>query len=208
LTTNVTIVKSFWSVVALALLGSIPQWSLACTRDDAFNSMMALNQYGMKLQAALPDPLKDPQGYEANYQRSIDFDTRLADVGKTLAAEKYDEACTTYAALAKDYGVDMAAQHVRPLSALESESAKPPKGGCDLAESARRAMWLNESFTKRADLNHLGRDERQAFGKENAQVGLLMQEDPSRACALIDRIATKYGFQRDLAVPGKNVPVN
>jgi hypothetical protein len=39
-------------------------------------------------------------------------------------------------------------------------------------------------------------------------LGLLMQEDPSRACALIDRIATKYGFQRDPVVPGKNVPVN
>jgi len=54
----------------------------ACSRDDAFNKMMALSQYGMKLQAALPDPLKDAAGYNANYKRVIDFNTRLGDVAR------------------------------------------------------------------------------------------------------------------------------
>src|SRR4051812_44132581 len=57
----------------------------ACTREQAFNRMMALNQYGMKLQASLPDPLKDPQGYEARYARVNEFSTRLGAVGKPLA---------------------------------------------------------------------------------------------------------------------------
>ncbi|MEO5560159.1 MAG: hypothetical protein ABIR10_10805 [Dokdonella sp.] len=168
----------------------------ACTRDQAFNRMMALNQYGMKLQAALPDPLKDPHGYEANYQRVIDFGSRLGAVGKPLADARYDEACATYDALAKDYGVDLAAQNVRSLAVVEGEGKHPPKTGCDLAESSRRSMWLTESFQKHAQDANLRRDDWQTFGKEMEPVGLLMQQDPKQACALIDTIAAKYGFRR------------
>ncbi len=192
--------KAFWIVLALGLLASIPQWSSACTREEAFNRMMGLNQYGMKLQAALPDPLKDPQGYDANYKRVIDFNSRLAAVGKTLADAKYDSACATYDALAKEYDVDIAGQHVRPLSAYEAEAKHPPKTGCDLAESSRRSMWLTESFKKHADANHLGRDDWQRFGKQTEPVGLLMQQDPNQACVLIDQIAKEYGFKRDAPV--------
>jgi len=168
----------------------------ACSRDDAFNKMMALNQYGMKLQAALPDPLKDPAGYNANYQRAIDFGTRLGDVGKALAANRFDEACAKYDALAKDYRVDMAGQHVRPMSEIEAEAKKPPKGKCDLAEAARRSMWLTQAFQKHAETAHLDRNAWQRFGKETEPVGLLMQQDPNEACGLIDDIAAQYGFSR------------
>jgi len=170
--------------------------SAACSREDAFNKMMALNQYGMKLQAALPDPLKDPAGYNANYQRVTDFSTRLGNVGKTLAAKHYDEACATYDALAREYRVDIAGQHVRPLSEIEAEAKKPRKDKCDLAEAARRSMWLTESFQKQAQDQHLDRDAWQRFGKETEPVGMLMQQDPNEACGLIDDIAAKYGFQR------------
>ena len=168
----------------------------ACSREDAYNRMMALNQYGMKLQAALPDPLKDPAGYNANYQRVMDFGTRLGGVGKTLAAQQYAEACAKYDALARDYRVDIAGQHVRPSSEIEAEAKKPPRGKCDLAESARRSMWLTESFQKQAQDRHLDRDAWQRFGKETEPVGLLMQQDPNEACGLIDDIAAKYGFKR------------
>lgn len=178
------------AVVAPALVHA------ACTRDQAFNRMMALNQHGMKLQAALPDPLKDPEGYEASYQRVNDFNSRLGAVGKPLADAKYEEACAAYDALAKDYGVDIAAQGVRPLSAVETEGRHPPKTGCDLAESSRRSMWLTEAFQKHAQAKHLQRDDWQQFGKETEPVGLLMQQDPEQACALIDSIAAKYGFRR------------
>ena len=170
--------------------------SAACSRDDAYNKMMALNQYGMKLQASLPDPLKDPAGYNANYQRVIDFGTRLGGVGKTLAAKQYEEACATYDALARDYRVDIAGQHVRPLSEIEAEAKKPARGKCDLAEAARRSMWLTESFQKHAQEQNLDRDAWQRFGKETEPVGLLMQQDPNEACGLIDDIAAKYGLKR------------
>jgi len=163
-----------------------------CSRDDALNKMMALNQYGMKLQAALPDPLKDAAGYNANYKRVIDFNTRLGAVGKTLAAEHYDEACATYDALAAEYHVDLAAQHVRPMKEIEAEAKHPPKGKCDLTEAARRSMWLTETFQKHTDGGD--RDAWQRFGKETEPVGLLMQQDPNEACLLIDDIAAKYGF--------------
>jgi hypothetical protein len=113
----------------------------------------------MTLQSDLPDPLADPHGYNAKYPRVTDFNTRLASVGKTLAAQKYDDACASYDALAKEYGVDLAAQGVRPLSAIEAEAKHPPKGGCDLAESSRRSMWLTESFQKKAQAEHLSRDD-------------------------------------------------
>jgi hypothetical protein len=170
--------------------------SAACSRDDAFNKMMALGQYGMKLQAALPDPLKDAAGYNANYKRVIDFNSRLAAVGKTLAAQQYDQACAVYDALAAEYHVDMAGQHVRPLSAIEAEAKNPPRGKCDLSEAARRSMWLTESFQKHAQAQNLDRDAWQRFGKETEPVGLLMQQDPNEACGLIDDIAAKYGFHR------------
>ncbi|MEO7755875.1 MAG: hypothetical protein ABIS07_04815 [Dokdonella sp.] len=178
-----------------ALFGSSITYA-ACTRDQAFNRMMALNQYGMKLQAALPDPLKDPKGYEASYQRVNDFSSRLGAVGKPLADAKYDEACIAYDALAKQYGVDLAAQGVRSLAVVEAEGRHPPKTGCDLAESSRRSMWLTESFQKHAQDAHLQRDDWQQFGKEMEPVGLLMQQDPNQACGLIDTIASKYGFRR------------
>jgi len=166
----------------------------ACTRDDAFNKMMALGQYDMKLQASLPDPLKQPDVYNEKYPRVVAFATRLAAVGKILAAEKYDQACATYDALAKDYGVDYAAQKVRPLSALEAD--KPAPGHCDLAEAARRSMWLTETFQKHAEASAMTRDDWQRFGKQTEPVGLMMQQDPDKACALIDTIAAGYGFHR------------
>ncbi|HET7778922.1 MAG TPA: hypothetical protein VFL07_10230 [Rudaea sp.] len=186
-----------WAAIAfvLAALASSAA-SAACTREQAFNRMMALNQYGMKLQSDLPDPLSDPQGYNAKYPRVTDFNTRLASVGKTLAAQKYDDACASYDALAKEYGVDLAAQGVRQLSAIESEARHSPKTGCDLAEASRRSMWLTQSFQKKAQDEHLGRDDWQAFGKQTEPVGPLMQKDPDKACALIDSIARQYGLQR------------
>lgn len=165
----------------------------ACSRDDAFNKMMALNQYGMKLQATLPDPLKDAASYNARYQHVIDFNTRLADVGKVLAAQQYDQACATYDALAQEFHVDMAGQHVRSMKEIEAEARHPQKGKCDLAEAARRSMWLTETFQKQAAGD---RDAWQRFGKETEPVGLLMQQDPNEACLLIDDIAAKYGFHR------------
>ena len=186
-----------WAAIAfvLAALASSAAFA-ACTREQAFNRMMALNQYGMKLQSDLPDPLSDPQGYNAKYPRVTDFNTRLASVGKTLAAQKYDDACASYDALAKEYGVDLAAQGVRPLSAIEAEARHPPKTGCDLAEASRRSMWLTQSFQKKAQDEHLGRDDWQAFGKQTEPVGPLMQKDPDKACALIDSIGRQYGLQR------------
>jgi len=167
----------------------------ACTREQAFNRMMALNQYGMKLQATLPDPLADPQGYNARYPRVTDFSKRLGAVGKTLADQKYDDACASYDALAKDYDVDLAAQGVRPLSALEAQG-KHPKAGCDLAEASRRSMWLTESFQHKAQAEHLGRDDWQRFGKQTEPIGPLMQQDPQKACSMIDDVAAEYGFKR------------
>ena len=182
-------------VCALAALAS-PATFAACTREQAFNRMMALNEFGMKLQSDLPDPLQDPQGYNAKYPGVTDFNTRLAAVGKTLADQKYDAACASYDALAKEYGVDLAAQGVRPLSAIEAEGNHPPKAGCDLAEASRRSTWLTQSFQTKVRDEHLGRDDWQRFGKETEPVGPLMQRDPNKACALIDAIAKQYGFQR------------
>jgi len=182
-------------IIAMCL-GLLPLLGIACTREDAFNRMMALNQYGMKLQSDLPDPQKDPLGYDAKFPRVTDFNSRLAAVGKTLADANYNAACASYDALAKDYAVDLAAQGVRPLSALEAEARNPPKSRCDLAEASRRSMWLTEEFRKRADAEHLDRDAWQRFGKDTEPVGLVMQQDPVKACAMIDRIATQYGFRR------------
>ena len=190
---------AFGNAASLAfalMLSACALTASACTREDAYNRMMALNQYGMKLQATLPDPLKDPAGYEAKFPHVTEFGTRLGAVGKVLAAQHYDEACASYDALAKDYGVDYAAQKVRPLSAYEAEAQHPPKSGCDLAESARRSAQLTEAFRRKSDAEHLGREDWQRFGKDTEPIGLAMQQDPQKACALIDGVAAKYGLPR------------
>ena len=184
------------ALLALALSLSAATAHADCTRDDAFNKMMALNQYGMRLQAALPDPLKDPDGYNANYKKVMDFNTRLGNVGQTLADGKYGEACATYDALAKDYGVDYAAQAVRPLSAYEADAKAPPKAGCDIVEASKRSMWLTTAFQQHAEAKKLDREAWVTFGNETEPVGLAMQQDPAEACAMIDRIAAKYGLVR------------
>ena len=181
-------------VLALAALCSSSESAAACTREQAFNRMMALNQYGMKLQASLPDPLKDPQGYEARYARVNEFSTRLGAVGKPLADQKYEQACASYDALAKDYHVDLAAQAVRPLTSVEAVPKQGDKAGCDLAEASRRSMRLTESFQNKARAENLGRDDWQRFGKRTEAVGLLMQQDPAKACVLIESIAREYNF--------------
>ena len=179
----------------LALL-SCAHTAVACTREEAFNRMMALNQYNMTLQATLPDPLKDPVGYEARRPRVTDFATRLAAVGKTLAERNFDAACRSYDALATDYGVDYRAQNVRPLSALEGEAKHPPTDRCDLAEAARRSVALTQAFQQRARDAQLPREDWQRFGKDSEPVGLLMQQDPAKACALIDDLAKTYRLPR------------
>jgi hypothetical protein len=167
----------------------------ACTRDDAFNRMMALNQYGMKQQAALPDPLKDPAGYDAKFPRVTDFATRVAAVGQTLADQKWGEACAAYDAIARDYGVDYAAQNVRPLSAYEADARHPPQNRCDIAEASRRSVALTEAFRRKAEAEKLGREDWQQFGKDSEGAGLLMQRDAEKACRRLDDIAAKYGLK-------------
>ncbi|HZP67497.1 MAG TPA: hypothetical protein VFB32_14435 [Rudaea sp.] len=183
----------FRRIAVLLVLGALASPVVhACTREDAFNRMMGLNQFAMKLQAKLPDPLKDPEGYNAKLPRFREFSERLAGVGKTLADNKFDEACAAYDALARDFQVDIAAQGVRPLSALEAEAEHPPQDGCDLGEAAKRSVELTEKFQKRADAEHLGRDDWQRFGKDMEPVGLAMQKDPFAACAMMEAIAAKY----------------
>ena len=180
---------------ALALMSCAASVA-ACTREEAFNRMMALNQYNMTLQATLPDPLKDPDGYEARRPRVTDFAVRLAAAGKTLAENRFDAACKSYDTLATDYGVDYRAQNVRPLSALEGEAKHPPTDRCDLAEAARRSVALTQAFQQRARDAQLPREDWQRFGKDSEPVGLLMQQDPAKACALIDDLAKTYRLPR------------
>lgn len=186
-------VARLMSAVVLAACAPVLA-AVACTREDAFNRMMALNQFGMKLQAALPDPSKDPAGYEAKFPRVVAFSTRVAAVGKTLAAEKWADACGAYDAIAHDYGVDYAAQKVRPLSAYEADARRPPTDRCDIAEASRRSVALTEAFRRKADAGKLLREDWQSFGKDTEQAGLLMQKDPEKACRRLADIAAKYGL--------------
>jgi len=179
-------------LLTLLSLGSAAQ--AACDREQAFNRMMALNQFGMKLQAELPDPLEDPAGYRANYERVQAFGTELSSGGQLLASGRYDEACALYDRLSRAYAVDEAAQAVQPLSAYEQPAT--PTTGCDLAEAALRAAWLNEAFQKHAAERSLDRQAWVKFGNETEPLGLAMQQDPQRACELIDEVAGRYGLKR------------
>jgi hypothetical protein len=95
----------------------------ACTRDQAFNRMMALNQYGMTLQSDLPDPLADPHGYNAKYPRVTDFNTRLASVGKTLAAPVAANQMMTLLATTSSRGAVAAGHVIAPLKLADSAQA-------------------------------------------------------------------------------------
>jgi len=164
-----------------------------CDRERAYNRMFALNQFGMKLQAELPDPLKDPAGYQARFETVQAFGSELAGGGLLLAENRFDEACALYDRIAVKFGVDEAAQGVRPLSEYEKPA---PQGSCDLTAAALRSAWLTEAFQKYAEARALDREAWQKFGDETAPIGLAMQQDPARACAMIDEVAARYGLQR------------
>ena len=87
---------------------------------------------------------KDPDGYNANYKQVIDFSTRLADVGKTLAAEKYDEACAAYDALTSGLSSSALWSLLIDVFARRAEARSP-------AELQRH--WVRDSFTRPAPVD-------------------------------------------------------
>ena len=178
-------------VVALSWPGAV---QAACSREDAFNKMMQVNQYSMKLQAALPHPLDNSDGYNTAYEHYREFIDRSVPIGKLLADEKYDEVCAITNALANDFNFSLEGQNVRTLSELENEAVMPPLNGCDLTQSSLRANWLSTTFQKHAEIEGLGDAGWRTFSEEMAPVGLMMQQDPAKACEMIDEIAQKYGF--------------
>ena len=153
-----------------------------CTQEQAFNRMMALNQVGAKLQAALPDPREDPAGYEANYQRVIDFSTRLASAGPLLAAQKYNEACAVYQKLESDFKVDTGKSNTLTLSELKKDGGKGRGGTCDLSEAAIRMAQITDKYVEARKHNKLSPLQAKEFDRQSREIGITMNEDPSKAC--------------------------
>lgn len=97
-----------------------------------------------------------------------------------------------YEVLAREYGVNIAAQCVRPIATIRAKAKSPHPIGFDLAEAARQSAWLTEAFRNRAETEHWGHDKWHRFDTEAKLVGLGMQYDPDASCGLIKKLAAQY----------------
>lgn len=146
------------------------------------NKMIALNQKGARLQAALPDPRLDSAGYQANYKKVIDFSTRLAAGGPLLAQKKYQEACSLYEKLEADYKFDASQAKTLTLEELKRDGGKGRGGVCSLSEAAIRMSKLTEKYVSAKEAGTLSALQAKEFDRQSREIGISMNQDPSVSC--------------------------
>jgi hypothetical protein len=161
--------------------------SAECTRDQAFNKMMELNKYSTQLQMQMPDPKKDPSKFNQEQEKFQTYSKRLASGGPLLAAQKYNEACKVYEDLAKDFKVPESNGKTLTMERLHTDGGRGPQGSCDLTAAAMKMAELSNAFKKAADAGKFPYERSREFGVATEKIGIAMNEDPSRACLMIDQ---------------------
>jgi hypothetical protein len=166
-----------------------------CTRDQAFNKMMKINQLSASLQAEVPlDPRSDPADSNAAYERMNEFTEMMAPTGQLLAAGKYNEACKAYDAIAQKFGFDMKGSNALSMEQLRKDGGKKKAGDCDVTELARRTVELATDFQKANDAGKFTYERQRQFSKDSEKMNMLATSDPGAACSEIARLRAEYAL--------------
>jgi hypothetical protein len=177
-------------IALLLVFFAASQARAGCTRDEAFNKMIALQQLNIKLQGEVPlDPRTDPAAMEKAYARNKDFADRMAKAGPLLAAGKFDEACAIYEQLAKDYDFPLGA-----TPSVTMDTVTNSTGGCDVTEAAKRMVALAQDFQKAYAEGRFTYEQQRQFSKDHEAAAALLTVDPGKSCAEIDALRAKYGL--------------
>ncbi len=164
-----------------------------CTRDQAFNKMMKLNQLNMDIQSQVPaDPRKHPRAMSEAHAKMVMFTTEMAPAGPLLADGKYNEACAIYDKVAAKFGFNLNAAKSLTMEQLEKDGGKSVGGKCDVTEMAIRNAKLMEDFSKAYDAGKFTYERQREFSKDSENLGRFGSSDPGKACDEIARLRDKY----------------
>lgn len=181
---------------AALLLSAINSAHADCTREEAFNKMMALNPVTGRMQQDWAETLqKNPAAANAKVEKIKAFSGRLGEASTLLAQEKYGAACVIYDALAKEAGVSLENSGTLTMKQLETDGGRGTNGACDLTEAAKRSNALAASFHKQYPPGKATDAQSRDFSKRMSDIGIEMSSNPSKACALIDDATKQYGLK-------------
>lgn len=180
--------RAFILTLCLFLLNS-SSTAFACTRDEAFNKMMAL---GRARQALMNQAGRD----RSRIRTAVDLAKETADVGKVLAAEKYSEACGYYDKIAAKYGVDLneAAKGMITMEQIRKDGGRNG-GACSQSDAAKKLASISEDIQDKVALGDQPASAYSEFAKEVQKNNDLMSTDPSAFCAKLDQLNKKYNSQ-------------
>jgi hypothetical protein len=183
------------SILFLAVIASPGLAYTECTRDQAFDKMMKLNQLSASLQAEVPlDPRTNPGGSNAAYGRIKEFSEMIAPTGKLLADGKYNEACKAYDEIAQKFGFHMKGSDALTMDQLRKDGGRKKAGDCDITEMAKRNIELATDFQKAYDAGQFTYERQREFSKASEKLNMLATSDPGAACQEIARLRAEYGL--------------
>jgi hypothetical protein len=184
--------------LTIIFIANITSSSIAladCTKDQAFNKMMKVNQINVALQAEIPkDPSADVDAFNAVVERNQDFASMMAPAGPLLASGKYNEACAIYDQITAKYGTGLKAPPPTTMEEIKKSGAQKKKGGCDIVEMAKRNAQLAVDFQAAYDEGKFTFERQRQFSKDSEKLNMLATSDPSAACDEIEALRAKYGL--------------
>jgi len=169
LTRSIKVEKVTHDLIAASFVPSIAR--AQCTRDQAFNKMMKVNQLSASLQAEVPlDPRKDPNGMNTAYQRVKEFTDMMTPAGPLLAEGKYTEACKIYDQVAAKFGFDLKGSKALTMDELRKNGGKKNAGDCDITEMAKRNVQLATDFQQAYASGKFTYERQRQFSKDSEKL--------------------------------------
>ena len=166
-----------------------------CTRDQAFDKMMKLNQLSASLNAEVPiDPRVDGAGMNSAFQRIKEYTDRMAPAGPLLAEGRYNEACKIYDETAAHFGFNLASSNALTMDQLRKDGGRKKAGECDITELAKRNVQLATDFATAFGAGKFTYEQQRQYSKDSEKLNMLATSDPGAACREIEALRAKYGL--------------
>jgi hypothetical protein len=170
----------------IALVQAPSSVSAECTRDQAFNKMLALGRAKARFQAT-----------EGMSQRVAVLTVDIANVGKTLGDKKYGEACQRYDEIAAKYSIDLKEMQkgLIDTAAIKKDGGKGGPGGCSQADASKKMMDTVNKLQDRAALGEGDMNDISRFMNALNPYGELMSTNPTEYCKKVAEISKQFGVK-------------